>query len=198
MPDQEPNSRDDALQALSALADGAASADEQARCMALWRERSDVRARWHQYQLIGDVLRSQELAADPDRDESFLHALRSKLVLEPVPIFVALSEPPRAGRWTGPVAAAAGVVAVAAALVVLRPATSVPEPAAAAVAARDAASAAQVNALEPQLRAVNGQLIRDARLDRYFAAHRQSANGAALQLPGAAVRNVDTIVLESR
>jgi len=37
-----------------------------------------------------------------------------------------------------------------------------------------------------------------ARLERYFAAHRQSANGAALQMPGAVVRSVDTIVLEDR
>jgi hypothetical protein len=53
--------------------------------------------------------------------------------------------------------------------------------------------AAQVNT-----QVVNGRLIRDARLDRYFAAHRQSANGAALQMPGAVVRSVDTIVLEDR
>jgi hypothetical protein len=50
----------------------------------------------------------------------------------------------------------------------------------------------------PAAQTVNGRLIRDARLDRYFAAHRQSANGAALQMPGAVVRNVDTIVLEDR
>jgi hypothetical protein len=41
-------------------------------------------------------------------------------------------------------------------------------------------------------------LIRDARLDRYFAAHRQSGNGAAVQMPGGVVRSVDTIVLEDR
>ena len=45
---------------------------------------------------------------------------------------------------------------------------------------------------------VNGRLIRDARLDRYFAAHRQSGNGTALQMPGGVVRSVDTIVLEDR
>jgi len=45
---------------------------------------------------------------------------------------------------------------------------------------------------------MNGRLIRDARLDRYLAAHRQSATGAALQMPGAGLRNVDTIVLEDR
>jgi hypothetical protein len=45
---------------------------------------------------------------------------------------------------------------------------------------------------------VNGRLIRDARLDRYFAAHRQSGNGAAVQMPGGVVRSVDTIVLEDR
>jgi hypothetical protein len=50
----------------------------------------------------------------------------------------------------------------------------------------------------PTAQVANGRLIRDARLARYFAAHRQSANGAALQMPGAVVRSVDTIALEDR
>jgi hypothetical protein len=45
---------------------------------------------------------------------------------------------------------------------------------------------------------VNGRLIRDARLERYFSAHRQSGSSAALQIPGGVVRSVDTIVLEDR
>jgi sigma-E factor negative regulatory protein RseA len=195
MPDQEANDPDDEWQVLSALADGSASAQEQLRCMALWRERGDVRERWHQYQLIGDVMRSQELAADPSRDAVFVCKLRAKLAHEPVPLSPEQAASRRVAQWTGPVAAAAGVAAVAVALVVLRPATPVHEPVAAAAAAR---ASEQVATAEPQLRVVNGQLIRDARLDRYFAAHRQSAGGAALQLPGAAVRSVDTIVLENR
>jgi hypothetical protein len=96
--------------------------------------------------------------------------------------------------------AVAGVAAVAGVVVVLRTAPDTGQP---ALAARDvptpmvvAAPAAAVPAPAPQ--AVNGKLIRDARLERYFAAHRQSANGAALQMPGAVVRSVDTIVLEDR
>jgi hypothetical protein len=69
------------------------------------------------------------------------------------------------------------------------------------VAARPVARAVVASApgkWEPSQQPVNGRLIRDARLDRYFAAHRQSGNGTALQMPGGVVRSVDTIVLEDR
>lgn len=197
MPDQESNSGDQTWTALSSMADGAASADEQARCMALWKERHDVRERWHQYQVIGDVLRSQELASDPARDAQFLRNLRSRLSAEPVPLRPAQVAPSRARPWTGPVAAVAGVVAVAGAMTVMLPSAPDAQPAVAVVLGNAASSAIQAAAL-PQTRSVNLQLIRDARLDRYFSAHRQSANGAALQMPGTVVRSVDTIVLENK
>ena len=95
-------------------------------------------------------------------------------------------------------AAAAGVAAVAGVVVMLRP--SAPESGSVVVraAVHEGAASVATSPTQPVLRAVNGQLIRDARLDRYFAAHRQSANGAALQMPGTVVRSVDTIVLESK
>ena len=85
MPDQEPNHQDPTWVALSSMADGAASADDQSRCMALWRERLELRERWHHYHLIGDAMRSQELASDARRDARFLQAVRSRLAGEPVP-----------------------------------------------------------------------------------------------------------------
>jgi sigma-E factor negative regulatory protein RseA len=202
MPEREPNPQDPDWVALSSMADGAASADEQSRCVALWRERRDLRERWHQYHLIGDVLRSQELASDAGRDAGLLLAVRSRLAREPSVPGAAADAPRPARGWITGVAAAAGVAAVAAAVAVLRP--SAPESDAVVAGARTQASATPVAAAvlavpaQPELRAVSGQLIRDARLDRYLAAHRQSANGAALQMPGAVVRSVDTIVLENR
>jgi sigma-E factor negative regulatory protein RseA len=147
-------------------------------------------------------LRSQELARDGSHDAAFVHALRARLAHEPAvlrpktpPLAVA-----RSRNWAVPIAAVAGVAAVAGMVVMLRgvPDSGAPVLAqqgnAAPVMATSVAAPQQV----PAAQVVNGRLIRDARLDRYFAAHRQSANGAALQMPGAVVRSVDTIVLEDR
>jgi sigma-E factor negative regulatory protein RseA len=198
MSDAESNKPDGDWAALSSMADGEAASDAQARCLSLWAQRADARERWRDYQLIGDVLRSSELARDGAHDAAFLADLRARLAREPVVL-----RPPAARRrraWAVPMAAAAGVAAVAGVTIVLR--TAVPTPAdqtlAAAGVMRPVVASAPAAALETVTQTANGRLIRDARLDRYFTAHRQSANGAALQMPGAGVRNVDTIVLEDR
>ena len=51
---------------LSALVDG--ELDDASSLCAVWRENEHVRATWHSYQLIGDVLRSDDLAGSPTRD----------------------------------------------------------------------------------------------------------------------------------
>src|SRR6201996_218873 len=114
---------------LSALADGDATDSEAARAFQAWRDEPDARASWHTYQLIGDVLRSDDLAVEPAADEAFLVALRARLADEPV----VLAPPPRVeeapialpaavnasrgatrsrGRWQGPVAITARKPAV--------------------------------------------------------------------------------------
>jgi len=201
MSDPHPE-RDDDWAALSSMADGEAGPDAQDRCLALWARDAQTRERWRNYQLIGDVMRSQELARDGSHDAVFVHALRARLVREPAVLrpapAVAL---PGRRAWGVPMAAVAGVAAVAGIVVVLRGA---PDSGAPMVASQGSAGPvmAATTSLAPQgpaaAQVVNGRLIRDARLDRYFAAHRQSANGAALQMPGAVVRSVDTIVLEDR
>jgi sigma-E factor negative regulatory protein RseA len=203
--DQHPEREDD-WAALSSMADGEADARAQQRCLDLWASDAQARRRWHDYQLIGDVLRSQELGSSAAHDAAFLQTLRARLKTEPavlrpkVPIITAA----RSRAWGVPMAAMAGVAAVAGVVVALRGAPDSGAPmmavqgntaptVATAMPATQPVPAAQVNT-----QVVNGRLIRDARLDRYFAAHRQSANGAALQMPGAVVRSVDTIVLEDR
>jgi sigma-E factor negative regulatory protein RseA len=188
--------RDDEWASLSWLADGEATTDAQERCLALWAEHPDARERWRHYQLIGDVLRSRELAREAAHDAAFLAALRTRLAHEP-----AVLRPARrpAGRrlktWAAPMAAVAGVATVAGVVVMLR----MPAPFdGAQVAARPVAQPVAASAPAWDQQPVNGRLIRDTRLDRYFAAHRQSGNGAALQMPGGVVRSVDTIVLEDR
>ena len=121
------NDRPDAStrQALSALVDGEADARGAASLSALWRDDAEARACWHRYQLIGDALRSEELAGQ-DGDAAFLARLRARLEQEPVvlapsPKPVAPARPRSAmRRWAPPAAVAAGFLAVAGALTVMR------------------------------------------------------------------------------
>lgn len=110
---------------MSALADGRPEAVDAA--LARWREDPAARQAWHAYHLIGDVLRSDELASTPKRDAAFLAALRTRLADEPVPLApqpAAVAAAPavttRLG-WRAPAAVAAGFAAVAAVIVLLQP-----------------------------------------------------------------------------
>jgi sigma-E factor negative regulatory protein RseA len=199
MAEQHPREPGELWQALSSLADGEADTVEQARCIALWDSRSDLRERWHQYQVIGDVMRSSELARGADDDAAFLKAFRGRLAQEPArigqddPRSVAATPP-----WLAPLAVAAGVAAVALTLSSLWPVSAPQQVDVASTTSPKSPASAVASSIQPQVKMVNGQLIRDARLDRYLAAHRQGANGAALQMPGAVVRSVDTIVLDDK
>lgn len=198
---------------LSALADGDVSAVQQA-CDA-WRHDAQARADWHTYHLIGDVLRSEDLAARPERDAQFLARLRQRLADEPVVLAPAPAEAgaqrQRRAAWLVPLAAAAGVAAVAGVLVL---AQTGPEPAApgSGWALNSPAAAPQaVRANEPPLGSLasaggppaaagagtvgnaSARMVRDARLDHYLEAHR-GALGAAVAVPGGAMRNAEVIV----
>ena len=181
---------------LSSLMDGDLPDGEAARACILWRQDMATRQDWYAYHLIGDVLRSDELAAPPARDEGFLRALRLRLADEPVPFApaalpAALAAPlpqvangaavatpahQAAGRgrvWLlAPVAVAAGFMAVARVMVVTR--MVAPHPAGTLLAAAGSASTATPAA-------ASAALVRDAQLDRYLSAHRSLANGA---MPG--------------
>lgn len=130
-----------ALEHLSALGDGELDPAATARACAAWRDDPAQRATWHAYQLIGDVLRSDDLASTATRDAAFLAAVRRRLAEEPVvlapePVAAPLAEPAvaqeraavaaqggrRASRWSwmAPTAVAAGFVMVTGALLVTR------------------------------------------------------------------------------
>lgn len=66
---------------LSALADGRREACDAA--LSAWSSSAQARAAWHELQLIGDVLRSDELASPVGHDELFLQRLRLRLETEP-------------------------------------------------------------------------------------------------------------------
>jgi len=190
-------------QQLSSLMDGELPDDAAVQACALWRHDAAMRQDWHAYHLIGDVLRSDDLATRPARDESFLQALRLRLADEAVPL--ARAAPPtaqpvrlphpgevqvvstvRAGRarsWlVAPAAVAAGFAVVAGVMVATR--VSVPT------------SGNAVLALStPAAVAASAVLVRDPQLDRYLSAHRVLAHGA---MPGAAAEHRVQIVFEGQ
>jgi sigma-E factor negative regulatory protein RseA len=202
-----------ARERLSALVDGELESQVVVQACTAWRDDAGHRATWHAYQLIGDVLRSDDLASEPSRDVAFLSALRGRLAAEPVVLATHPIEPAssadrvvsgssrlRGWTWVGASAVAAGFAAVAGVLVLTRvpgvPPTLAAAPDSIALSAAPAAQptpAAVVEATntaaEPQTLVANGKLIRDARLDRYLAAHKQFAGTSALGVPSGFLRS---------
>jgi sigma-E factor negative regulatory protein RseA len=196
---------------LSALADGDATESEAARAFLAWREDDDVRGTWHAYQLIGDVLRSDDLAAEPAADESFLVALRARLATEPVVLapharpddqVAGIALPAAAngvaaarsrGRWQAPLAMAAGFLAVIGGLNIVRPFGHSGDTALASAAAT-ASSAVAGNLAASPIVATSAQTKAEAdRLAPYLAAHRQSTMNGPFQMPGGDIRNVSMV-----
>ncbi|HWH80702.1 MAG TPA: sigma-E factor negative regulatory protein [Burkholderiaceae bacterium] len=195
-----------ARERLSALVDGELPGAAVLQACAQWREEGTSRATWHAYHLIGDVLRSDDLAGDPARDARFIATLRARLADEPVVLAPRPLEAPAASAnesrrwpWMAPAAVAAGFLVVAGALVITRVSDTGADrvaPALAQAAASGAATAVAValpqtqpEPTEPQTFVASGTLIRDARLDRYLAAHKQFAGSSALGVPSGFLRN---------
>jgi sigma-E factor negative regulatory protein RseA len=206
-------SGDDASrQGLSALLDGQALAgDAQAvqRACALWRESRQARQDWHAWHLIGDVMRSEELARPPARDAAFLARLRERLadepvVLAPLPVPPPVSPPGVPGArtaaqgarpaWSLPGAVAAGFVLVAGVLVVARMAppsaapvlATAPGPGLSAVAVTGAAASSSPG---------SPALLRDPRLDSYLRAHQSARGSMTAAVPGGGMRNVEATLV---
>jgi sigma-E factor negative regulatory protein RseA len=213
-----PDIRNTPAEDLSALVDGELNDGAVATACGRWRSDAEARATWHAYQLIGDVLRSEDLASDAGRDAAFLSALRDRLAHEPVVIapnvaphaapnstqpaaaaLAARSMRSRRWSWAGPSAVAAGFVVVAGVVVVMRGSLLAPQPEqrvsdasvprSAVPAPGRPADASIVQVAEPPSQVANGQVIRDAGLDRYLAAHKQFAGSAGFGIPAARVRN---------
>jgi sigma-E factor negative regulatory protein RseA len=189
-PSRLPGPANDGRALMSALADGDAQALE--RGCESWREDADARASWHAYHLIGDVMRSEDLATAPARDAAFLAAVRSRLAAEPV---VLAPAPRRRQGWVVPVAAAAGFVAVAGVMVVARISSPALDAPAVAVGPQQRAGVALVDAKAqpPQQLTIDGHVIRDARLDAYLDAHRKAAGGTSVAVPGGVPRQFDSM-----
>lgn len=198
-------------QRLSQLMDSDLAPEQLPQVVASWQQDADERATWHCYHLIGDVLRSDELARPATRDAAMLLALRARLADEPIPLApralasVVPAEvapmmgatrpvPQRgwAGRLTAPAALAAGFAVVAGLLGVFKngsPPSAEGAQMASNTLAPDGAS------LRQAARSDAGALVRNAGLDRYLEAHRKLGNSVAAA--GGAEHRVQ-IVYESK
>jgi sigma-E factor negative regulatory protein RseA len=206
---QMPDDRHDPSQpeqALSALMDGELDAAAAARLAESCRHDARLCATWHNYHLIGDVMRSQDLAQPPGHDAAFVQRLRERLAAEPVllaPAPTPVAAPERRRRlprraWAAS-AVAAGAMAVGGVLVVtrlqapeLRPAGQVlaqaPQDAAQPLALIGTTAVPAVRAPVPAaaVAEADDRLLRDARLDRYLVAHKQWGSSFAMPVPVAA------------
>jgi sigma-E factor negative regulatory protein RseA len=188
-PDDSPEVR------MSDLADGRLGADALEALCARWAGDAACRRAWHGYQLIGDVLRSEDLASPAAHDAEFLARFRERLAAEPVvvaPPGPAVRRPSRRA-WALPVAVAAGFVAVAGVLVVLQQSGADVGGQGPRLAAAAPVTPAAGPALVPAS-ALQAQMLRDARVDDYLQMHRQALAGSPVALPGGAMRSVDLSV----
>lgn len=198
------------LENISALADGELDSASVAHACAAWRDDERIRSSWRAYHVIGDALRSDDLASRPAHDAAFLHALRARLADEPVvlapqPVAHSAGEPvalpavrteqarhPSRWAWFAPSAVAAGFVLVAGALLTTRePALRGAGAPAPVIAAASGAGALPTVAarLVPRQVSSSGRVIRDPQLDRYLAAHQHFGGTSALGVSSGLVRN---------
>jgi sigma-E factor negative regulatory protein RseA len=185
---------------LSDLADGRLQGDPLADACRDWAADAEARRTWHAYHLIGDVLRSDDLARPPAADAQFMARLRDRLAEEPVVLVPAVPKaaPARRQVWLMPVAAAAGFVAVAGVVVVLQQAAPQGNGfAGPQLAASPPPAAVRMVSTAPgapttlQANMARGEMLRDARVDEYLRAHRDLLVGSPVALPGGGVRAVD-------
>ncbi len=189
---------------MSSLGDGQLAATETRDAVSTWASSREARAAWRDYQVIGDVLRSDELAGRSD-EAGFLAALRVRMAAEPVVMVPAtvtsVVTPARTTsavnqsaqrrsrvRWMNSAAVAAGFAAVAGVLVALNPdwtgnsdasLLSRVDPAPSQTTRTGSApvvapSFPQTVTAETSL----GPMVRDSRVDAYLNAHRQLGVGA--------------------
>ena len=177
---------------LSALADGELSGAELAEGLRLLGQDVEAVSAWRAWHLIGDVMRSPELAAGTPTDQ-FMSRLSQRLAAEAAPKPLAVesaiasvvetrvsasimaAEPANDGvfRWK----LVAGLASVAAAVAVGWTLLS----------SQGMTPAGSQLATAPA--AQGGVMIRDAALDELLAAHRQLGDTTALQMPARFLRN---------
>lgn len=181
---------------ISALADGQLQGKAFARGVELATSDPAARAAWQTYHLIGDVLRSGELAVGSMRPD-FVERLQRRLQDEQIPaaaLAVSQAAAPdvrrepandASFRWklVAGLASVAAVGAMAWSLVGGLPG----QPAAGRLATAPAPVAAPAGTVLTSSQ--GGVMIRSPQLDELLNAHRQLGGATALQMSGGFVRN---------
>jgi sigma-E factor negative regulatory protein RseA len=171
-------------QRISALMDGEIAAHEVLSAVELAKD-GEGAAHWREYQLIGDVLRSEDLL-NTRSSEDFVSRFSAKLEAEPHLLVPAVAQraktqerhrflvSPAWVRRIMPTTAVAAAVAAVSWVVVpqLRGHADGADGSPALVAKATQAAGAQALTVAAT---DNTPMIRDARLDEYLSAHRQSA-----------------------
>ncbi|CAJ0716117.1 hypothetical protein LMG6871_01683 [Ralstonia edaphis] len=171
-------------QRISALMDGEIAAHEVLSAVELAKD-GEGAAHWREYQLIGDVLRSEDLL-NTRSSEDFVSRFSAKLEAEPHLLVPAVAQraktqerhrflvSPAWVRRIMPTTAVAAAVAAVSWVVVpqLRGPADGADGSPALVAKATQAAGAQALTVAAT---DNTPMIRDARLDEYLSAHRQSA-----------------------
>jgi len=189
---------------LSALADGELHGDAFSQTLAACERDPVLLANWHDYHLIGDVLRSTDLAAS-DGSSLFLKRLQSRLAHEAqhpnVPSAVEISpeneRPMVSAESLRPQAAAndpafrwkmvAGFASMAAVAVTLW--TQVASMGSTGLQLAKSSSPIPQVSESVMVASPQGAMLRDARLEELLAAHRQVGGNSALQMPSGFLRN---------
>ena len=197
---------------VSALADGHLQGASLCQCLDWLAEDEQACADWHVYHVIGDVLRSSDLAVHAG-DVAFVTRFRARLAaegaaparLDPDPVHVvhAVSQPaPEAAndsvfRWK----LVAGLASVAAVAAIGWSVIGLPGSGASAGAGAQMATATEPATMPAQtllstVPAVSTArnepapaMLRDPRLDEFLAAHREMAGTSALEGAGSFMRS---------
>lgn len=192
---------------MSSLADGvlADRSADLSSALTVWRQDADARQAWHCYHLIGDVMRSEDLAVEPGRDQDFLLRLRERMESEPVHLGAAVPatekvpavpvearEPvqPSHRAWGSPwragAALAASVAVATVVLLVSRPDSTGTDASAPVVAGSGAPSVSA-----PPVVAVDAVVLRDPRLDEFLLLHQMARGGLPMGAPGGTLQRAD-------
>ncbi len=188
---------------VSALADGQLRGEEFARAVDAVAGDAQARATWHAYHLVGDVLRSSELASR-DTGTDFLARLQARLQHEPVRSPSAIDFVANHGGSKG--AAGRNVVQQEAAnessfgwkllagLASLAAVAAIGWSSVSGLGSRgDQGQLAQAPVQAAPVVVAEGHeaqvMLRDPQLDELLAAHKQFGGTSALQMPAGFLRN---------
>lgn len=199
--------------ALSALADGQLRGAAFAQAVEQVEQDADAQTNWHAYHVVGDVLRSGDLAFCAD-DQAFLARFQKRLELEPVlspavntTNLIAIeayrtsakvdfhvndaaagkSSNDRFFGWKLVAGLASVVAVVAVGWGVLN--GFVPVPTQPQLAQLETAPVTQVQQSVTLADGAPKVMLRDARLDELMAEHKQFGGTSALQMPAGFLRN---------